>query len=194
MNGPRIAMITARYYPYLGGIESHVHEVAPRLNSLGYDIEVITSDPSGDLPEVEVLDRVRVHRFPAGPSRTDWLLSPALARHVARGGYDLAHIQGIHTGVPPAALLAARAGRMPTILTFHTGGYSKPLRNRLRGAQFASLAPLLRRCSALIGVSEFEANRFRAVVGRRAPDVVVIRNGGSLPSPRIRLRSIPTSS
>lgn len=176
-------MITARYYPYLGGIESHVHEVTPRLIDLGYDVDVITCDPSHELAQIEVLDGVRVRRFPAGPRRSDWMLSPGLARHVSRGGYDLAHVQGIHTGVPPAALVAARVARMPTVLTFHTGGYSRPLRNRLRGVQFAAIAPLLRRCTALIGVSEFEARRFRDIVGPNGPDVVVVRNGGSLPAP-----------
>jgi len=187
----RIALVAARYFPYLGGIEAHVHEVAPRLAADGFDVTILTCDLGGDLPLVEEVQGIEVRRFLAGPAGKDWMLSPALYRDVAKGGFDLVHVQGIHTGVPPAAMAASRRAGMPYVVTFHTGGYSKPLRNRLRGTQFRALAPLLRRADALIGVSEFEAERFRGFVGPRGPKVEVVRNGGSLPTPEPAAEAVP---
>jgi glycosyltransferase involved in cell wall biosynthesis len=187
----RIAMVAARYFPYLGGIEAHVHEVAPRLAADGFDVRILTCDLSGELPPVEVVQGIEVRRFHAGPANKDWILSPALYQELAKGGYDLVHVQGVHTGVPPAAMEAARRAGMPYVVTFHTGGYSKPLRNRLRGTQFRALAPLLRRADALIGVSDYEARRFRAYVGSGGPPVDVVRNGGSLPTPDPAVDVVP---
>jgi glycosyltransferase involved in cell wall biosynthesis len=164
----RVAMVSARYFPYLGGIEAHVHEVAPRLEADGFDVSILTCDISGDLPPVEEVQGIEVRRFPAGPADKDWIISPALYQELAKGGYDLVHVQ-----------------------TFHTGGYSKPLRNRLRGTQFRALAPLLRRADALIGVSEYEADRFRTYVGSGGPPVEVVRNGGSLPTPVPAVEVVP---
>jgi hypothetical protein len=39
-------MVLARYSPYVGGTETHVHEVAKRMKTAGHDVTVLTTDPS----------------------------------------------------------------------------------------------------------------------------------------------------
>lgn len=176
----RVAMVAARAQPEIGGIESHVAEVARRLAARGVDLDVLATDRSGDLPQCERIDGYVVRRFAAYPRTRDWYLSPRLAWAVLRGRYDLVHVQGVHTLVPPLVMLACLLSRTPYLLTFHTGGSSSVLRSHARGLQWRLLAPLLRRAEALIGVSRFEADRFDAVLG--VPGRVgMIRNGGSLP-------------
>ena len=63
------------------------------------------------------------------------------------------HVQGIHTLVPPLAMVAAIVRRTPFLLTFHTGGNSSAFREKARRTQFRVLSPLLRRARTLIGVS-----------------------------------------
>jgi len=180
---PRVAMVTARAQPEIGGIESHVAEVARRLAAAGVDVEVLTTDRTGDLTRAERAEGYVVRRFRAYPRGRDWYLSPGLFLAVLRSRADLVHVQGVHTLVPPVAMLAALLRRVPFVLTFHSGGSSSAFRSRSRGLQFRLLAPLLRRARALVGVSDFEVARFQAVVGA-VPQVRLVRNGGSLPALR----------
>jgi glycosyltransferase involved in cell wall biosynthesis len=177
----RIGMIASRCQPEIGGIESHVAEVAGRLAARGYDLEVLTTDRSGDLPRVERMDGYVVRRFRAYPAKRDWYFSPGLFLAALRAKYDVVHVQGIHTLVPPLAMLAAILRRTPFVLTFHTGGNSSAFRERARRTQFRLLSPLLRRAHTLIGVSHYEARRFEEIMGLSSGSITVIRNGGSLP-------------
>jgi glycosyltransferase involved in cell wall biosynthesis len=185
----RVAMVTARAMPDIGGIEAHVAEVARRLAARGVDVEVLATDRSGRLPAREEVDGYVVRRFRAYPRSRDWYLSPRLLVAILRGRYDLVHVQGVHTLVPPMAMLAAVLGRTPFVLTFHTGGSSSQLRAKARPLQWRLLAPLLRRAQVLVGVSVHEADQFDDVLGGQAGGqahagrVRVIRNGGSLPTP-----------
>ncbi len=176
---PRVQFVTARARPELGGIESHVAEVAGRAVELGYDVEVLTTDRSRSLPRHEQVAGYTVRRFRAFPASRDWYASPGLFWAVLTSKADLVHVQGVHTLVPPTALLAALLRGRKTVLTFHTGGSSSALRRRSRGLQWRLMAPLLRRTTRLVGVSHFEADLFSEVTGR--DDVEVIRNGGALP-------------
>jgi glycosyltransferase involved in cell wall biosynthesis len=176
-------MVATRCQPEIGGIESHVAEVAGRLVAHGYQLEVLTTDRSGDLPKVERADEGYViRRFRAYPASRDWYFSPGLFLAALRGRYDVVHVQGVHTLVPPMAMLAALVRRRPYLLTFHTGGNSSSFRERARGTQWRILAPLLRRADRLIGVSVFEGRRFDEVLGWPPGTIAVIRNGGSLPA------------
>jgi len=177
----RVGMISTRAQPDIGGIESHVAEVAGRIAAAGYDLELLTTDRTGRLPRTERLDGYVVRRFRAYPASRDWYFSPGLLWAALRARYDLVHVQGIHTLVPPLAMLAAILRRTPFLLTFHTGGNSSAFRERARATQFRLLSPLLRRAHTLIGVSLYEARRFEEVLGLPPGTITVVRNGGSLP-------------
>ena len=151
--GTRVGMIATRCQPEIGGIESHVAEVAGRLVAHGYELEILTTDRSGDLPRVERSDEGYViRRFRAYPAGRDWYLSPGLFLAALRADYDLVHVQGVHTLVPPMAMLAALLRRRPYLLTFHTGGNSSSFREKARehpvadpGAAAAARGPADRR-------------------------------------------------
>ncbi|WP_084152092.1 glycosyltransferase family 4 protein [Nocardioides halotolerans] len=177
----KVGMITTRAQPEIGGIESHVAEVAGRIAARGYDLEVLTTDRSGRLPRRERVDGYTVRRFRAFPAGRDWYLSPGLFWAALRTRYDVVHVQGIHTLVPPLAMIAAILRRTPFLLTFHTGGNSSAFRERARRTQFRILSPLLRRAHTLVGVSIYEARRFEEIMGLPEGAITVIRNGGSLP-------------
>ena len=180
--GLRVGMVSTRAQPEIGGVEAHVAEVAGRLVAHGYEIELLTTDRNGDLPRVERHpDGYTVRRFRSYPRRRDYYVSPGLFLAVLRAKVDLIHVQGVHTAVPPATMLAAWLRRRPYLLTFHTGGHSSALRERTRSAQWRVLAPLLRRANRLIGVSVYEGRRFDEILGWAPGTITVIRNGGSLP-------------
>lgn len=177
----RVAMVTPRYFPYMGGIETHVHEVSRRLAAEGVDVTVLTTDPAGTLPSFESVAGVEIRRLKAYPAQRDYYLVPALYGAIAHGDWDLVHCQGIHTLVPPLAMLAAARNQTPFVVTFHTGGHSSRLRTSLRQAQWRALRPLLARAEALVGVSRFETELFRRALRLPRDRFTVINNGGRLP-------------
>jgi glycosyltransferase involved in cell wall biosynthesis len=170
-------MVTPSYLPRLGGLETHVNEVAQRMSARGLDLTILTVDVSGQLPSYEHQGEFAVRRYPAYPRWTDLYVSPALARQVARGGYDLVHVQGVHTLLPPMGLAAAQRAGIPTVLTFHTGGHSSRLRAAVRETQWQTLRPLLRRSNALVAVCKYEVDQFARRLGLEPTMIRLIRNG-----------------
>lgn len=181
----RILMVCARYLPDLGGIETHVNEVARRLAGLDrFDITVLTTDRTHKLPRKEILQGVNVLRVPAWPRGRDYYFARQIASVVRqRNRWDLVHCQGIHTPVPLLAMLASRRANIPYLVTFHTGGHSLRYRNALRSIQWRLAGPLLRNAVSLIGVSRFEAMMISKQARLGSKSVSVIRNGGTLPQP-----------
>ena len=177
MSPLRVAMVSSRYSPDLGGVETHVNEVARRMVARGLDVTVLTTDLQGELPPVEHNGGLTVRRYPAWPKRADLYIAPALARQIGRGGYDLVHVQGVNNLLPPLALAAAQRSGVPTVVTFHTGGHSSIMRTMLRGAQWQALRPLLRRSKALVAVCHFEVEVFARRLGLEPERIRLIRNG-----------------
>lgn len=172
-------MVTARALPLMGGIETHVHEVSRRLAERGAHVTVLTTDTSGELPAHETNSGYTIRRWPSYPRSRDYYLSPGLISHLSRAknDYDVVHVQGVHTLVAPGALAAARRAGIPSVLTFHTGGHSSGLRERLRPLQFTVLGPLLRSAAALVAVCEYERRMFAARIGIPESRIDLIRNG-----------------
>ncbi len=178
----RLAVATARYFPFMGGVETHVFEVCRRLAQHDVDVTVLTADPSGQLPPEENVDGVQVRRLRAWPAQRDYYFAPGIYRAIRHGRWDLVHVQGCHTLVAPLAMLAARRAGIPYLVTFHTGGHSSRLRHALRGAQWTALAPLLRGADRLVGVSQFEAELFRRRLRLPVGRISVVPNGAELPT------------
>jgi glycosyltransferase involved in cell wall biosynthesis len=178
----RILMVAARCYPFTGGIETHIHEVGPRLVVRGHAVDVLTTDPSGDLPAETEVRGMRVRRVAAWPKNLDLYVAPAIHTAIRCGDWDLIHFQGYNTFVAPIGLLAAIQRDIPFVLTFHSGGHSSRLRNALRRTQHALLRPLVTRAARLIGVSEFEADFFSARMGLPRERFVVVPNGAAMPA------------
>nr|WP_238994619.1 glycosyltransferase family 4 protein [Mycolicibacterium chubuense] len=161
----------------MGGIETHVHEVSTRLAASGADVEVLTTDRSGELPIEEELPGYRVRRWHAYPGWGDYCLSPGLAQHLMTGRYDVVHVQGIRTFLAPTALAAARRAKIPYVLTLHTGGHQSAIRHSLRPLQFRFSSPLLRRAAAVVAVCEYERAMFARLLGVSDTAIRLIRNG-----------------
>lgn len=180
-NQLHVLLVAARYFPYMGGVETHVYEIGRRLADAGVHVTILTTDPSGRLPIEEESNNIHIHRVRSWPRNKDYYFAPGIYRFITRGRWDLVHCQGYHTLVAPLTLLAALRANIPYVLTFHSGGHSSCLRNALRGLQWMLLRPLLKRAQKLISVSKFEAEFFREQLRLPAEPFVVIPNGAHLP-------------
>lgn len=173
----KIAYVTKHYAPFLGGVETHVEEIAVRMAAKGHIVEVLTqaSDPHS-LP-VEVIGDVLVRRFPLVSTSRHYAFAPGLWSYLRREGgrYDLVHAHSYHA-LP--ALGAAIASRRPLIFTphYHGAGHSW-LRTLLHVPYRRFGAAIFARASRVICVSQAE----RALVKRHFPHVAgrvtVIPNG-----------------
>lgn len=183
LGGPllRVLQVAAGYPPYIGGVETHVSEVAPRLAARGLSVTVLTTDRSGGLPATEQVGGVSIRRVAAWPRRSDYFFAPGIYRTIRDGGWDLVHCQGYHTFVAPLAMLAASRARLPYVLTFHSGGHSSRVRNALRGVQLTVLRPLLMRAARLIAVSDWELQFFARRLRLSRRRFALIPNGARLP-------------
>ena len=175
----RVLLVAARYFPYMGGLETHVYEVGRRLAHAGVEITILTTDVSGRLPTVEEAEGMQIRRVRAWPANKDYFFAPGIYRIITGGRWDLVHCQGYHNLVPPLAMLAAWRANIPFVLSFHSGGDVSRLHKALRGLQWMTLRPLLLRARKLIAVSEFEAGFFRERLRLPAENFVVIPNGAA---------------
>jgi glycosyltransferase involved in cell wall biosynthesis len=179
----RILMVTARFHPFTGGTEIHTREVSRRLAAAGHSVTVLTADASssGNLAQHEQMEGFTVLRVKAWPRGSDLHFAPGVYRTIVGGGWDVIHIQGYHTLVPPLAMLAALRKGIPYVVTFHGGGHSSRLRQSVRGVQRALLAPLLSHAARLIALARFEIILFGDRLGIPRDRFVMIPNGTDLP-------------
>jgi glycosyltransferase involved in cell wall biosynthesis len=190
-------MVTPRYFPYMGGIETHVHEVGRRLQRHEVNVTLLTTVAHQEmlsLPEEEECEGMRILRVRAWPRQRDYYLAPEIYAVIKQGRWDLIHCQGCHTLVSPLAMLAAKAAGLPYLLTFHTGGHSSPWRHKVRAIQWRMLRPLLKDAVKLIGVSHFEANYFHQLLHLPMEQFTVIPNGATLPEQQPEVRKPVTSA
>lgn len=190
----RVLMVTARYFPFMGGIETHVYEVGRRLVQRGVDVTIVTTRPRATatrstLPRAEIVEGMRIIRVYSWPEEQDYHIAPEIYTLITQGNWDLVHCQGSHTFVPPMAMFAAQQARIPYVVTFHTGGNSSRLRTAIRDVQWSMQRPLYMGAAKLIGVSQFEANHFRTLLHLSRKRFVVIPNGGAT-FPAVPLNSV----
>lgn len=175
-------MVSANCYPVMGGVETHIHEVAPRLVEAGIDVTVLATDLTRALPVAEEVRGVKIRRVSAWPRNRDYYFAPQIYRDVRNGRWDVVHCQGYHTLVAPIGMVGAIRSRIPYVVTFHSGGHASAMRNRLRGVQRKLLRPLLARADRLIAVSRFERSLFQRGLRLPAELFTIIPNGANLPA------------
>jgi glycosyltransferase involved in cell wall biosynthesis len=132
-------MVATPGFPSIGGIETHINEVASRLAAAGADVTVLTTDSRWRWPTNEQVDGARIRPFRAWPTTSDYSLAPGIYRAITRGGWDLVHCQGYYTLTAPIAMRAASAAGIPYLVTLHSGGHSSRFRNLIMQFQWKAL-------------------------------------------------------
>jgi glycosyltransferase involved in cell wall biosynthesis len=176
----KIAMVSAHYTPFAGGVESHVEEIAKRLASRGETVEVLTHHDDPSLPDAEERDGVLVRRHKVPVASQNFRMSPAIwaALRRQRHRYDVVHVHGYHSSVP---LAAATAGISPLVFTphYHGTGHS-PLRKALHVPYRAIGSSIVARSQRIICVSQAEADLFLSHFPAARERIIVIPNGADL--------------
>ena len=156
----RIALVSEYYYPHLGGITEHVHNLAAEYRRWGHEAVIVSARVSGDEVEREGVRLVGRSRLVyANGSFARITTAPRLGHRIAevlrKEKIDIVHVHG---GLAPTlGLLAPRVAQglgIPAVGTFHSwfpksAGYSifrRPLQREFSrlSARIAVSEPVVR--------------------------------------------------
>ena len=122
----KIAQVCPRYYPQIGGVESHVSEISKRLAQMGHDVRVITTDSIGEMPRQEYIQDINVIRFKSWAPNDSYFFSLDLYRFLKSSSseFDIVHAHSFHAF--PALMTAYAKKTNALIFTphYHGGGHS----------------------------------------------------------------------
>jgi glycosyltransferase involved in cell wall biosynthesis len=170
-----VALVTHRYAPAIGGVERTVEALARGLAQRGVSVEVVTTDPTGQLPIREERDGVLVRRFPTLANDAVYYLAPRLGawlwRNAAR--FALIHAHSYHTPLALQAAIASRRSGTPLLLSpyYHGTGHS-PLRRMLHVPYRLAGYWLVKQARRLIYISKTERALFERHFGSGTPQIV----------------------
>src|SRR5947209_19135715 len=114
----RLLMVSAHYFPDMGGIETHVHEVARRLAQRGVDVTLLTTMPQRtltQLPRETESEGLRIIRVNAWSHTSDLCIAPEVYSVIKARAWNLLHCKGIHTILPQLAILPAKKAHNPIV-------------------------------------------------------------------------------
>ncbi len=154
----KIAQVCPRYYPDIGGVETYVREISERLVKLGFDVEVICTDPTGRSLEKEIINGVRVIRFRSIAPGDAYFLAPQIYFYLKSHNYDLIHAHNYHA--LPAMFAAFAKNKRSFIFTpyYHGGGHT-PLRNLFHKPYKSLGRKILEMSDKLTCISEYERQK-----------------------------------
>ena len=171
----KIVQVCPRYFPDVGGVETHVREISERLVKRGFEVEVVcTADKK--YPARDEINGVTVRRFNAIAPTNAYYFSPRIYSYLKRTDCDIIHAHNYHAF--PALFAALAKGERRLIFTPHYHGISEsPLRNFLLDAYKPLGSLIFKRSDVVICVSKYERELVRKDFQRNA---VIIPNGINL--------------
>ena len=174
----KVAFVCPRYYPYIGGIEKRLKEVCERLVKKGFEIDVLTTDPSGKLRVEEVINGVRIKRFKALAPNESYYFSPALRRYLKRyaKNYEIIDAHSYHA--LPALYAAEAKYNNKLIFTphFHGRGHTF-IRNLLHIPYRLIARKIFEKADAIICHSKYEQELVKMTFGIEDNKFVLIPSG-----------------
>lgn len=117
----KVIQVTPRYHPHIGGIETHVQDISERLVKRGFEVEVVSTDPTGSLPKHEAINGVAINRFRSLAPGDAYYFAPHIYFYLRDSKCDLIHIHSYHSFTSLFAALAKKDRKL--IITPHTFGF-----------------------------------------------------------------------
>ena len=173
----KILHVCPRYYPDIGGVEEHVKNICERL-AKKYDVSIFTTDPSGKLPNEEIVNGVQVRRFKSWAPSEAYYFSRDLKKYLMEnsGNYNIVHAHSYHAF--PALYAAQAKAKNKLIFTphFHGRGHSF-LRNLLHIPYKFLGKSIFARADKIICVSNYEKDLIIKSFKVDGEKIVIIPNG-----------------
>ncbi len=114
----KIAQVAPFYEPHIGGVESHVKDIAEELVKRGHKVHVITSQYEKGLKEREIINGVVVKRVKPLFTAFSTPVCPHVSGEID-GSFDIVHA---HSPPPFSEFFAIRTAShlgIPSVVTYH---------------------------------------------------------------------------
>jgi len=151
----KIAQVCPRYYPDIGGIETHVKEISERLVNQGFEIDVLCTGPADRNKKSEIINGVKVIRFGSFAPYEAYYFSPRIYLHLKNHRYDLIHAHSYHAMPALFAALAKNGHTFVFTPHYHGRGHTF-LRNLLHKPYKPFGNKIFEKADKVICVSEYE--------------------------------------
>jgi glycosyltransferase involved in cell wall biosynthesis len=174
----KIAQVCPRYYPYHGGVETHVREISQRLMKRNFDIEVLTTDPSGKLPREEVIDGIKVKRFRSWAPNESYYFSRELKKYLMKNSdsFDIVHAHSYHA-FPALYAAQAKKNNVFVFTTHYLGKGQTFFRNLLHIPYNFIAKKIFEKSNKVICVSKYEKWLLASTFKIENKKICVIPNG-----------------
>lgn len=176
----KILQVCPRYHPDIGGVEEHVRNISGRLAEK-YEVSVFTTDPSGRLPEKEIVNGVEVRRFKSWAPNEAYYFSRELKKYLMKNSdnFDIVHAHSYHAF--PALYAAQAKNRNKMVFTphYHGGGHTF-FRSLLHVPYKFFGRKIFEKADKVICVSNYERNLLMNHFKVDKKKVVAIPNGVNL--------------
>ena len=174
----KIAQVCHRYLPTIGGVQTHVKEISERLVTKGFDLDILTTDPSGELPKEEILNGVRVKRFKSFAPMGSFYFSGELKRYLERASddYDIVHAHNFQAF--PATYAAEKKRNNKLIITPHYHGHGQTFFSNLFFSPYKFFnRGVFEKSCRVICVTDYEKGLVIEHFHVKKEKIVVIPNG-----------------
>ncbi|MDD5617218.1 MAG: glycosyltransferase family 4 protein [Candidatus Methanoperedens sp.] len=154
----KIAQVCPRYYPDIGGVETYVQEISERLVKRGFNVDVVCTDPTGQLPEQEVIKGVTIKRFRSFAPGDAYYFAPQIYFYLRDHHYDLIHAHSYHAFPALFAALAMNKSRLIFTPYYHGGGHTH-FRNLLLKPYRLLGSKIFEKSDKVTCISEYERSK-----------------------------------
>lgn len=112
----KILFVLENFYPNIGGVETLFKSLTEQLVDEGHEVMVITTRLNKDMPAEEMMNGVKIRRYPFFNRYTFTLFAVfPIMRHIR--GYDIVHTTSYNAGLP--AYITSLLFRKKIVITFH---------------------------------------------------------------------------
>ena len=123
----KILIVTPRFPPDIGGIETVVFKQSMALSKLGHDVRVITTTNDKGMVGQEDIDGLKVNRYLGFSPKGAYFFSRGLSKAVRNfsGEYDIVHAHNYHAFPALSAFKNRTKARFIITPHYHGGSHSK---------------------------------------------------------------------
>ena len=172
----KITLVCPRYYPDIGGVETHVKEIGQRLVKRGYHVSVICTDPTKKLPTEEILNGVKVKRFWSIAPNDAFFIAPKIYFYIKKTHCDVIHAHSYHA-LPAFFAVLSKKSRKFVFSPHYDGKVHTAFRNVLHTPYKVLGSKIFRNSDKVICVSLFEKKLIINKFGISKDKLVCIPNG-----------------
>lgn len=173
----KIAQVSHRYHPNVGGVERHVQEISERLAEI-HEVEVISADLSGDLPRTEEINGVRVIRFWSFSPGNAYFIAPQICAYIKKSDFDIVHAHNYHALPALFASVGSKNKKFVFNPHYHGAG-STPFRDLLNRPYKIIGSKIFNKSNKIICDSNYEKNLVEKNFGSK-DNIEIIPSGVDL--------------